>query len=348
MTKDQKPGRQKPLHSTQRGLVPVIRQGKDARKSAAYLISDWAKAIDKLYAVTDGPRRPEDIWIATMAHCSSIGEAIRKVDFVELMGFAARAFSWMLTLSRKCMTTDDLLFRCENTFCEMVYLKFPDLCGHCTKNLCECKPIDMDAKKDKAGKYETLLDKWERDQRAKAVEYTIDDWLKIFTGIYGGRIHLQTMETLGFHFLEEAGEEAMAVRKLMQLRGVLRYDVPGIDETKLRQLVTIPGIAKEYIRLGKDKPNGKPLFELNSKDATDIYARIVDAKMDFIVELADTFSFFCSILIKLGRTKIGPDEFFDSNLEQALIDTYGKPDTGLICSICKKAACECTFFYGAT
>jgi hypothetical protein len=279
-----------------------------------------------------------------MAHCSSIGEAIRKSDFVELMGFAARAFSWMLSFSMKCSKTDDLLFRCENTFCEMVYLKFPDLCGHCTSNRCECNPIDIEAKKDKAGKYTKLYEKWTRDERTKGIQYKIDDWLEIFTGIYGGRIHLQTLETLGFHFLEEVGEEAFAVRKLIQLRGVLRNTSDIINEANLQKLVTIPSIASEYIRLGKGQPDGKPPFILNSKEEKDIYNRIVDAKMDLIVELADLFSFFCSILIKLGKVTIESNKVFPADLEQALIDTYGKPDSTLVCPVCGKDACECTFF----
>ena len=179
------------------------------------------------------------------------------------------------------------------------------------------------------------------------IEYTIDDWLKIFERIYAGRIHLQTMETLGFHFLEEAGEQAMAIRKLMQLRGVLDNGKGIIAEEKLRKLVNIPTIAEEYIRLGKGQKDGKPQFNLTSKDEEDIYARIVDAKMDFIVELADTFSFFCSILIKLSSVTIGPNKFFSANLEEALIETYGKPDEGLICPVCKKDACECVFFPGS-
>lgn len=330
------------------GEIASDDQKKDTRNGSPYLISKWASALDKLYEDPDSKRSPEEIWIAAMAHCSSIGEAMRKSDLLELMRFAARAFSWMLSFSIKCAKTKDILFRCNNNFCEMVYLKFPDLCGHCTESTCQCKPVDMDAEKDKAGKYRKLLEKWTRDLRAKGLEYTIEDWLGIFKSIYDGRIHLQTMETLGFHFLEEAGEEAMAIRKLMQLRGVLRNGTRIIAEEKLRKLVTIPAIAKEYIRLAEGQKDGKPRLNLTSRDEEDIYARIVDAKMDYIVELADTFSFFCSILIKLGSVKIGLDESFSANLEQSLINTYGKPDEGLICPVCKECACKCVFFPGST
>jgi hypothetical protein len=311
--------------------------------NSQYSIVIWARAFDKLYEKPDSKRSPEEIWIATMAHCSSIGEAIRKSDYVELMECAVRTFCWLLSYSVHCAKTEDLLFHCKNNFCEMVYLKFPGVCGHCSHIPCDCKPVEMDAGKDKAGKYEKLLEKWKRDESA-AANYTIKNWLESFEEIYSGRIHLQTMETLGFHFLEEAGEEAMAVRKLMQLRGVLSAGVDGIDKGTLSKLVSVPSIAEEYIRLGKGQLNGKPPFNLASGNYIDIYNRIVDAKMDFIVELADLFSFFCSILIKLGRMTIGKGKTFVANLEETLVDTYGNPDEGLTCPVCKKKACECTFY----
>ena len=257
-------------------------QKKEIGNCPPYLISQWAVALDKLYENPDSERSPEEIWMAAMAHCSSIGEAIRKSDFVELMGFSARAFGWMLSFSLKCAHTENLLFRCENTFCQMVYLKFPDWCGHCTESTCKCDAADMDARKDKAGKYEKLFDKWTRDQRINPVEYMIGDWLGMFKRIYAGRIHLQTMETLGFHFLEEAGEQAMALRKLMQLRGASDNGAGIVAQERLRKLVTIQAIAEEYIKLGKGQRDGKPRFNPTSKDEKDIYARIVDAKMDFI------------------------------------------------------------------
>lgn len=341
-------GRRKSQNTPAKRDVASGQQKEEARNGSPYLISLWASALDKLYEGPDSRRSPEEIWIAAMAHCSSIGEAIRKSDFVELMSFAVRAFGWMLSFSVKCSKTPDLLFRCENSFCQMVFLKFPNCCGHCTKNTCTCDSIDMEKNKDKAGKYKTLYEDWKRIQRSGPLEYTINDWLETFKRIYAGRIHLQTLETLGFHFLEEAGEQAMAIRKIMQLRGVLHNGKGIIAEETLRKLVTIPAIADEYIRLGTGQKGGKPQFDPTSKAEKDIHARLVAAKMDLIVELADTFSFFCSILIKLGSVIIGPDKSFNANLEEAMISMYGKPDEGLICPVCDKDACECVFFPGST
>lgn len=310
----------------------------------ALTITLWASAFEKLYAKQDAERTPEEMWIGAMAHCSKIGESIRKLDYDELMFFAAKAFCWMLSFSVKCNRTPDPFFRCDNTFSDMVYLKFPESCGHCTHNVCDCRPIEIDAKKDKAAKYSTLLEKWQKARRTTDIEYTIQDWLGTFTQIYSGRIHLQTMETLGFHFLEEAGEEAMAVRKLVQLRGAVNATIAGIDDKAVSELTNIPAIVSTYIKLGQGKPDGKPPFKLNSKEKVDILSRIVDAKMDFIIELADTFSFFCSILIKLGEVRVSKRKRFPADLEKRLVHIYGDPEAGLKCPECKKGACECIFF----
>ena len=142
-----KQGTRKIQHTPAKRDVASDHEEKETRNGPPYLIRQWASAFDKLYEDPDSRRSPEEIWIAAMAHCSSIGEAIRKSDFVELMSFAVRAFGWMLSFSVKCANTEDLLFHCENNFCEMVYIKFPRVCGHCTEGTCECKPADMDAEK---------------------------------------------------------------------------------------------------------------------------------------------------------------------------------------------------------
>ncbi len=314
--------------------------------TAPNLISDWANGFAKLYSKQDLTRSPEEMWIATMAHCSSIGEAIRKSDYVELMFFACKVFCWMLSFSVRIKKDPHPLFRIDNEFCDIVYFKFPEVCGHCTDSQCTCQPVEMDAKKDKAGKYKKLLEKWERAHRGKgnSTSYSIADWLKIFTDIYGGRIHLQTLETLGFHFLEEAGEEAFAIRKLIQLRGALGAKIAGLDEASIKKLTTIPNIAKAYISLGKGKLDGKPHFKLNAATKENIFSRIVDAKMDLMIELADAFSFFCSILIKLSKVTIAENKHFVADLESRLIKMYGEPKTGLICPECKKDVCDCSFF----
>jgi hypothetical protein len=209
----------------------------------------------------------------------------------------------------------------------------------------------MDEIPNKAAKYEFLFEKWQLIVPAVS-NWTFQDWLKTFSHIFGNSIHLQTLESLGFHFLEEAGEEAYAIRKLMQLEGLPQAKIKNLEPEYFLKLTTIEGIVKEYKGMGVGSPDGKPVIDLKSRRWRSLKARIVDAKMDLVIELADTFSWFCSILIKLGYTiknlaDNGDAEanIFNSNLEDRLVALYdGKPSESLTCPECKAQTCECAFF----
>lgn len=308
-------------------------------------IFEWSKEFRKLYAKHDVHRRPEEIWISTMAYCSTIGEDIRRIDYRELIESAAHAFNWMCTFVTACNTTEDPLFRCENDFCDIVYFKFPGVCGHCTESKCNCDSYEMDKKKDKASKYLDLYEKWKLFPKKK---YKINDWIETFKKIYKGRIHLMTLDSIGFHFLEEAGEEIRAIRQLIQMRGVLHERINGVDDNFFKKLYDIGELVSQYKEcmnvLEKDKEN-KPKIDMVSRDSKHIKARIVKGKMDLVVEFADTFSWFCAILIKLEMISEGLClDFNIHDLEQCLIAVYGPKGNQIKCSTCKEINCKCIFF----
>jgi hypothetical protein len=200
----------------------------------------------------------------------------------------------------------------------------------------------MEEKKNKGARY------WDLYNAGKDVtrNWNLDQWLGMFREVYGGRIHLMTLESIGFHFLEEAGEESQSVRKLLQLEGVITQNVNGVDENFLKKLTTIEGLVDEYCH-GKipRSAEGKPALDLYSRESKHIKARVIDAKMDFVIELADTFSWFCSVLIKLQEvlenSKIWSDEF---EIEKVLQREYGRKGKPLRCPRCKGIPCKCVFF----
>ena len=153
------------------------------------------------------------------------------------------------------------------------------------------------------------------------------------------------MESIGFHFLEEAGEEAMAVRQLVQMRGILNGGVKGLEKEFLEKLASIEGLVDEYINCPKDDEN-KPKIVMESNDLEHVKTRLVKAKMDFVIELADTFSWFCAILIKISRIveniEVNNPELYD--LEKFLQTEYKASPEGLTCPTCTKRPCKCCFF----
>ena len=315
-----------------------------AEKDCRYIF-EWCREFAELYDKHDRYRRPEEIWISTMAYCSTIGEDIRRLDYHELIDAAAHAFNWLCTFVTACNNTKDPLFRCENDFCDIVFFKFPEVCGHCLKGKCDCDSYEMDKKKDKISKYLELYEKWKHFPEKK---YRIEGWIKTFKKIYKGRIHLMTLDSIGFHFLEEAGEEIRAIRELIQMRGVVNEKIEGVDYNFFRKSYNISGLVEQYqkcMSVLKKKEEDKPNIDITSLDPKHIKARIVKGKMDLVVEFADTFSWFCAILIKLEMISEGLNlDYNIYKLEQYLIDIYGPKGNKIKCPRCESTDCKCIFF----
>ncbi len=312
------------------------------------LIKDWCEDLAHLYKKHDQNRTPVDVWIATMAHCSVMGESIRKAHYEELIAAAMHAFAWMCAFVSRCKATENPLLKCSEDFCEMVYLKYPQKCGLCADDPCNCNPLETEKQKDKPAKYRELHKIWTGVRQRNDLGW----WLNIYRHMYGGRIALMTLETIGFHLLEEAGEEAFALRKLVEMDHVLDEDLEGIDADFLERIAHIDGLVEEYERcqnqsqFEKDEKTGKPKLEVTSDDPLHIRARIVHAKMEQVIEFADTFSWFCATLIKLEEIaknlSVEIDRF---DIERRLQKEYGRKGEALRCPRCKQSECGCLFFF---
>ena len=327
----------------------------------------WSEAFSKLYSSTDEVRKPEEFWNSVMAHLSGVGEAIRRTSYKELVEESAYAFCWLCGFISKCNNIDDdPLFRFENCLSEIVALKFPDRCGHCDEGHCCCNPILKDAEKDKSVKYLNLFTHWKKYEDVWK-NRSIENWLNQFWEIFGGRLHIQTIETIGFHMLEEAGEEAKAVRQLVQFRGLAQTKEHGVDNEFLKSLSNIASLVTAYDNFTKEaeKKLGKKFKDANrediltSEDDVIIKTRLVNAKMDFVIEVADTFSWLCAVLLKLkviiNDLNIKECEKNKYRIEYVLGAKFAQKDREKIimvaglpklkCYVCQQEACRCLFFH---
>lgn len=325
----------------------IVNEDEDMTKEPDRTIKEWMTGFQSLYGEADKNRSPEQIWIATMAHCSATGEAIRRFHFADLIDSMAHSFCWICSFVNKCnILPKDNVFSYEGCLSDMVSAKYPGVCGHCKGDPCTCKPKDMDSKKDKAGKYRWLYDNKKRDFRHEEKE--IYDWLKIFDRLYDQQIHVQSFESIGFHFLEEAGECARAIRALGQLVGAVNK-IEGIHTKFIEQLTRYEGLLEQYETYHKEipipKPNDDNFKEFStSKDPADIKSNIVHSKMDMIIEMADTFSWFCSIINKAKAIAQNTcDDPISLDLENKLNEIYLDDKNIFRCPNCKMKKCECAF-----
>jgi len=308
------------------------------------LIREWTGIFEKIYSKVDANRTPEQMWIAVMAHTSSIGESIRKVAFERLLNSAAHTFCWLCSFVYKCnVLPDDDIFSISDPLCGIITLKYPDRCGHCRASPCKCDPVKMEAKPDKSALYSELL-RYRNRNLESYEKYSIQDFKDMFHEIYGGRGHIQTLENIGFHFLEEIGEAAVYIRKLSQLRNIIDNTGTGIDKDFLKGLSTVENIVKNYDKY-------KELIEeidITSSEINMLKARVVEAKMGLVIEIADSFSWFCAVLNKLDAILKSiwdkPEEHESLKpLEEVLNDEYIDSEDPR-CPTCKSFPCKCVFY----
>ena len=313
-------------------------------------INDWTNKFKVLYEVPDAARKPEDFWIAVMAHLSVMGEKIRTTDYGGLVKSATHAFCWMTSYISNCDREDDPVFLFKASLSEIAAFKYPRVCAHCQKDLCECKSYELDQYDNKSAKYKSLLDKWNGHKDWS--DWTFMQFMDMFWNIFGVKIHIQSLESIGFHLLEEAGEEAKAVRILVQYRGVLNENINGLDIDFLKRISFLPELVNEYEQAitfaGK---NPRDMKDYTNKNPEVVKARFVLAKMDFVSELADTFLWFCSVLLKVDKMlqtiyKDNEDTANSFDFETNLSNEYNVHSIGdaAKCYACKKEKCKCLFF----
>lgn len=309
-------------------------------------IKDWMELFKELYSQADSKRTPEQMWIAVMAHTSSIGESIRKIAFESLLKSAAHTFCWLCSFVNKCNSLpEDDMFSISESLCGIVSLKYPNACGHCTDSPCHCDPVKMEREQDKSANYKKLLEKRKRDWDSFK-NYSIESYGKMFYDIYYGKLHIQTLENIGFHFLEEIGEAAISVRQLSQLEKITEDASTGIDSAFLKQLTNVEGIVENYVKYGK-KPKD---IDYASNNPDMLRSRVVNAKMDLVSEIGDSFSWFCAILNKLDSISKSIYDYPEKHceivkpLEQVLNNEYLDSDDRGICPSCKSNPCKCVFY----
>ena len=325
---------------TKKGRIKKVAVTGKKKPGDEMAINQWMGVFQALYENVDSNRSPVEMWVAATAHFSAVGEAIRRMHFADLMYAAAHAFCWMCSFVLACQRAKGTVFSLNESFSGIVTCKYPLVCGHCKQAHCHCNPQLMDSKINKASRYRELL-----EIRAGLVDapdtYNVSEWLKVFGRIYGQHMHMLTLESIGFHFLEEAGEELTAIRGLLQLEGVLDKKMKGIDSAFLEELAAWESVLDLY-EIYKDR---KP--EPSKHDADAIKARLIHAKVEMYVEFGDTFSWLCSILNKVMSIAQNCGDksclFREHALEKRLLQEY-LPRGKRSCSSCHKCPCACVFY----
>ena len=191
------------------------------------------------------PRRTAvDYLLHVLDHASKLGEAVRRDDAHRILRETAETANWLFTFVAKLNDNKKGWEQCLNVkvpLSMMIWGKYPNLCPHCFERVYILHKGNQSGKKIAAeiqGKCKYCLTDYPRvEKRAEegAANYnalsaeakrklktyagqtaakrpiTLKEIEVMFRQIYESNVALSTIESIGFHVLEEAGEIGRAV-----------------------------------------------------------------------------------------------------------------------------------------
>lgn len=181
-------------------------------------------------------------------HASKLGEAIRKDELNEIFGEIAELTNWLFGFVAKLNDNKsgwEALFNIETPLSCMIWDKYPWSCCHCLerrylstgqlpkrplkKCVCLMDYPRVEHRRDRAIAKEARR-KFAEDNKSY-MPSTLGETEEMFHTIYGANVSIWTIESIGFHLLEEVGEIGRALVDLFTLRGETQE--PGITKADL-------------------------------------------------------------------------------------------------------------------
>lgn len=200
-------------------------------------LDDFVGVVASIYSAHDCHRSIWDVWCHTLHHAAGIVEQIRIGDHNELRKEIADFSLWLFTAVLKLSgdlgvpkdgseTLQTSLIRIRSTCSDLLWRKYPNLCPSCSAQRaaadmkenasadllkCECRAHEARAK-NKETRAADLRTVREHSVRVIAEKpASIDQWQKMFEGIFGKSLSTTTLTEIVLHLLEELGEASDAM-----------------------------------------------------------------------------------------------------------------------------------------
>jgi len=205
-------------------------------------VDDYVNIVRGVWIRIHPRRTVVDYALHVLDHATKLGEAIRRDDADLILKETAGTANWLFGFVAKLRddkTGLESRFNIPIEFSRMIWHKYPNICPHCAQKVFISsggqKPIG-NALKDLKGKckycladypkvekrtigekYEELKQASDKELRNYAQEHldeipkSLKEMEAMFHRIYESNTALSTLESIGFHILEEAGEMGRAV-----------------------------------------------------------------------------------------------------------------------------------------
>ena len=243
-------------------------------------IDEFVNAFYEIYGHLDEKRTVEHLWLQVVEEASSVAEAVREVNYVNVSSHLANTFCWICGLIAKCHKSKESIFHFEDDFSSIIWKKYPRECPLCENKPCQCliskREIDRRSSEEKNEVYEEVRKRAERtiEDRIRNLDRLVD----MFEDVYGPSYFIMPIEEITFHFTEEVGEVAEQIRELTTLEmytgRTKEEDIKKIREEFMKELADVfswmSGIAIKLNYLIENVTSILKKFDLLKNDVTRI------------------------------------------------------------------------------
>jgi len=272
-------------------------------------LDDLVNAFGRVYEDIDRKRSVEQMWLQVVEEAASVAEAVREVNYVEVISHLANTFCWISGLVAKCRGDPNSVLHFEEDFSSIVWRKYPNMCPLCGVRPCQClirkREIDSRSSEEKNQVYE---------KAEKKAQGTIEDRIRdldrlvnMFEEVFGPSYFVMPIQEITFHFTEEVGEVAEQIR---ELRAVNMAPINDREKRDRRDRIT-----KEFL-----------------KELADVFSWMcgILIKVNLLIGNVD------DILSEFGRSEGSFRKItFSETLQKYYID-----DGRLVCRTCRRSPCD--------
>lgn len=272
----------------------------------------WVGTFVDVYKHHHMKREITEMWLPVVQYGSKIAEDIRKAEYGAVHEHLVHTFAWFCAMIARCKYFKEFthpFYRIDENLSDIIGFKYPNKCGYCASNPCVCakQRIALEGVEDKSLQ-ESKLKRARKQFKDTYPNWTLQNWVDMFAEIYSNLIYSMSIESIGFHLMEEIGEVARALRGLSEYEGSLDVQL---------------------------NPAYKSDLESKKSSFTSELADVFSWSVAVYLKLR---------LIEIGLG-IKPKQEF-SGLSEDIWALYGVPEEDrLFCAKCKKNPCECVFYF---
>jgi len=253
----------------------------ETEKTLPEKIDEFVNAFYEIYGHLDKTRTVEQLWLQVVEEASSVAEAVREVNYVDVSSHLANTFCWICGLIAKCRKNKESIFHFEDDFSSIIWKKYPRECPLCESKPCQCiirkREIARRSSEEKNKIYEEVRKRAERtiEDRIENLDRLVD----MFEDVYGPSYFIMPIEEITFHFTEEVGEVAEQIRELTALEmyagRIAEEEIQKIREEFIKELADVfswmSGIAIKLNYLIENVTSILKEFDLLKNDNPHIY-----------------------------------------------------------------------------